>query len=192
MTLHTALESSVKWGLLSRNPANAVSPPKYQRHEWQTLSEEDIGTLLETAKNKPYYALFYTALFTGMRRSELLALRWQDVDFILGRIYVSRALHQLKDGSYTFTQPKSARSRRTIALPPSAIMTLREHQEKQILERAILGTTLTDDDLIFSTIEGKPLRPDTVTHAWIKLVRHTGLYGIRLHDSQAQPRLTNA
>ncbi len=82
------------------------------------------------AKDTPYYALFYTVLFTGMRRSELLALPWQDVDFLLGQIYVSRSLHQLRDGSFVFRQPKTAKGRRTLALPPSAILVLNEHREK--------------------------------------------------------------
>ena len=91
--------------------------------EMQTWDEYDITHFLEAAKDSPYYALFYTALYTGMRRSELLGLKWSDVDFILSQIYINRSLHHLKDGSYVFTQPKSARSRRTIALPPSAILT---------------------------------------------------------------------
>jgi integrase len=139
---------------------------------------------IEAAKDSPYYALFYTALFTGMRRSELLALRWQDIDFIFSQIYVSRSLHHLKDGSFVFTEPKSAGSRRTIALPPSAILTLKEHEERQTLERTILGLSLKDDDLVFSTLEGKPLRPKTVTHVWTKLAAGAGVKAIRLHDAR--------
>jgi len=135
-------------------------------------------------ENSPYYVLFYTALFTGMRRSELLALRWQDVDFIFSQVYVSRSLHVLKDGKVVFKSPKTASGRRTVALPPSAILLLKEHKEKQALDRAMLGIPLKDDDLVFSHLEGKPLLPNTVTHAWIKLVRRTGLKGIRLHDAR--------
>ena len=89
MTLHNALQSAVNWGLLSRNPADAVSPPRFQRPEWHTLSEDDIHTLLEAAKPTTYYALFYLAIFIGMRRSELLALRWCDVDLLLCQLYVT-------------------------------------------------------------------------------------------------------
>ena len=63
-------------------------------------------------------------------------------------------------------------------------LVLKEHQEKQKLERTMLGTPLTDDDLVFSHLDGKPLLPNTVTHAWIKLVRRIGLKGIRLHDAR--------
>ncbi|GAI96442.1 unnamed protein product, partial [marine sediment metagenome] len=118
--IHIALQTAVKWGSVSRNVADAVEPPKFKRSQMQTWNEHEVNQFLEAAKDSQYYALFYTALFTGMRRSELLALRWQDIDFIYSQIYVSRSLHHLKDGSYVFTQPKSERSRRTIALPPSA------------------------------------------------------------------------
>jgi len=182
--LHKALETALEWGLLLRNPADAVSPPRVQRPEMQTWDEDDIAHFFEAAKDTPYYALFYVALFTGMRRSELLALRWQDIDFILSQVYVSRSLHVLKGGKVVFRSPKTAKGRRTVALPPSAILTLRDHHEKQKLERVMLGIPLTDDDLVFGHFDGKPLLPNTVTHAWIKLVRYTDLKPIRLHDAR--------
>jgi len=174
----------VEWRLLLSNPADAVSPPRVQRPEMQTWTEDDITCFLKTSKNTPYYALFYTALFTGMRRSELLALRWEDVDFIMSQVYVNRSLHVLKGGKVVFRQPKTIKGRRTVALPPSVILLLKEHHEKQSLDRAILGITLKDDDLVFCDFNGNPLLPNTVTHAWIKLVRRTGLKNIRLHDAR--------
>jgi len=182
--LHKALQTAVEWGLLSRNVADAVRPPRVQRREMHIWDEDDITRFLEAAKGTPYHALFYLALFTGMRRSELLALRWQDVDFILSRVCVSRSLHRLRGGSIVFRSPKTAKGRRTVALPPSAILLLKEHWEKQKLERAMVGEPLTDDDLVFSHLDCKPLLPDSVTHAWVKLVRRVGLRGIRLHDAR--------
>jgi integrase len=179
-----ALQTAVKWGLVSRNVADAVDPPRFRRIEMQTWDEEEVNQFLEGAKESPYYSLFYTALFTGMRRSEILALRWQDIDFIYSQIYVNRSLHQLKDGSFIFTQPKSAKSSRTIALTPSTILMLREYQEKQELEREMLGTSLADGDLVFSNVEGKPLRPNTITRAWTTLAAKCGLKVIRLHDAR--------
>ena len=119
-----------------------------------------------------------------MRRSELLALRWCDVDLILCQVYVTRTLHHLRNGVTIFRAPKTAKGRRMIVLTPSAALTLREHREKQEVIRAILGTPLEDSDLLFCQPDGKPLLPDTVTHAWIKLARRTGLQGIRLHDAR--------
>jgi integrase len=184
VTLHNALEKAVKWGLLSRNPADAVNSPRCHRPEWNILNEDDIHTVLEAAKKTPYYALFYVAIFTGMRRSEILALRWSDIDLLLCQVYVTRTLHHLRGGSIVFRAPKTAKGRRMISLSPSASLVLREHKEKHKLDQAMLGISPKDDDLVFSDLNGKPLLPNTVTHAWIKLVRRIGLQGIRLHDAR--------
>lgn len=147
----------------------------------QTWNETETTIFLEAAKHTPYYALYYLALFTGMRRSELLALRWQDVDFILSQVYVNRTLHHLMDGSYVFTQPKSEKSRRAIALSPSVTLMLKRHREQQECQRALIGVPLTDDDLVFSTLEGKAMRPNTVSRPWTILAARCGLKVISFH-----------
>lgn len=182
--LHKALQTALEWGLLARNPADAVRPPRAQGIEMQTYDEDDMVTFLKAARQTPYFALFHTALFTGMRRSEFLALRWCDLDLLLCRAYVTRTLHVLKGGRVVIRPPKSAKGKRMIDLTPENASVLREYREKQRLERAMLGKPLADDDLVFSDLEGKPLLPNTVTHAWIKLLRRTGLKPIRLHDAR--------
>jgi integrase len=182
--LHKALQTAVEWGLLSRNTADALSPPRVQHPEMRIWGEDEITRFLRTAENTPYYVLFYLALFTGMRRCELLALRWQDVDLIMNQVYVNHGLHILRGGKVIFRSPKTAKGRRTIALPPSAVILLKEYQGKQGLERKMFGIPLRDEDLVFSRPDGKPLLPNTVTHAWIKLVRQSGLKSIRLHDAR--------
>ena len=182
VTLHAACKSAVRWGLLSRNPADTVDPPRHEQHEMHILDEPQVKALLEAARSTPYYALFYLALYTGMRRSELLALRWCDIDLILGEVSVARSLHRLKDGRIVFGSPKTAKGRRMIALPPTASVVLRNHREQQKAIFAILGRPLEESDLVFCQTDGHPTLPDTVTHAWIKLVRRVGLEHIRLHD----------
>jgi integrase len=183
--LHTARQHAVKMGILIRNPVDAVTIPRAQRHDMRTMSESDIHIFLEMARPTQYYALFYVLLFTGIRRSELLALRWQDVDLLLLQISVNRSLHQLRGGKIIFRQPKTEKSRRLIALTPSTATILREHYDYQNKQRESLGyPTLTDNDLVFCQYDGKPLIPNTVTHNWIKLVRRSGLNGIRLHDAR--------
>ncbi len=149
------------------------------------MDEDDIHTLLEVARSTPYYPVFYLALFTGMRRSELLALRWCDVDLLIWARYRSVeacTIYTIK--SLIFRAPKTTKGRRTIALPPSAILVLKEHREKQAQIRLILGTRLEDSDLVFSQHDGRSLLPDTVSHAWTKLAHRSGLQGIRLHDAR--------
>ena len=182
VVLHKALETAMKWGLVVRNVADGVDVPRSRRKDMQTWSEFEVRHFLEVAKDSPYYALFHTALYTGMRRGELLALRWRDVG--VQEIHVNRTLHQLRDGSYVFTEPKSAKSRRTIDLSPSSILTLAEHRERQEGVRTVMGIPQTQDDFVFSTLEGKPLRPNTVSRAWTMLAARAGLRAIRLHDAR--------
>jgi integrase len=182
--IHIALQTGVKWGLIDRNPADAVVPPKMLRHEMKTWDEPEIRQFLEAAKDSPHHALFYTALFTGMRRSELLGLKWSDVDLVLGQISVSHGLHHLDNGEYVFTEPKSAKSRRTIALTPSNALLLRAHQEKQKLDRALSGLAWSNDDLVFGTLEGKPRFPDTISRAWEATAARASLKVIRFHDAR--------
>lgn len=182
--IHKVLETALKWGLVSRNVADGLDLPPIRRTQMQTWDEEEVTRFLLTAKESPYYVLFHTALFTGMRRSELLGLSWQNVDLLFSQVSVTRSLHQLKDGNYVFTEPKSAKSRRTIALSPSVILLLKEHKEKQEFERLTLGKPLVDANLVFSTLEGEPLRPNTITRAWVTLAARAGVKAIRLHDAR--------
>lgn len=175
--IHKALQTALEWGILSRNVADAVRPPKAKDIEMQTWDEFEVSRFLEIAQASPYFALFHTALYTGMRRSELLGLQWQDLDFLFSQVSVNRSLHHLKDGSYVFTQPKSAKSRRNIALSPSAILVLREHREKQ-------DTRTDNQSLVFCQPDGKPLRPNTVTRTWQTIATRAGLKNIRLHDAR--------
>ena len=124
-----------------------------------------------------------------MRRSELLALRWSDIDLELCQIYVNRSMQYIrgddKKNRIIFREPKTAKSRRLIALSPSTVIALREHRAKDTDLRQSLGYyPPSDDDLVFSHYDGSPLLPSSVTHAWIKLVRRCGLHGIRLHDAR--------
>jgi len=183
-TLHRSLHIAVKLGLLIRNPAGAVDPPKAQQREMRTMSESDIHIFLEYARSTRYYILFYLVLFTGLRRSEVLALKWSKVDLILCQLYVTLGLHQLQDGSLEFRQPKTAKGRRLVSLPPSAVLLLKEHRLQQEIERKNVGLELSEDDLVFSQEDGKPLLPNSVSHAWSKIANRAGLKGIRLHDAR--------
>lgn len=176
--LHAVLATAVKHGLLVRNVADAVDPPRFPRPEMHVMNEVELISVLEVARPTSYYALFYTLLFTGMRRSEALALRWGDADLLAAQISINRSMHQLATGEIIFRQPKTAGSRRMVSLPPSACLVLRQHRDN---EEALKGA-LKDDDLIFAHIDGSPLLPSSVTHSWMKLVRRCGLPGIRLHD----------
>ena len=93
-------------------------------------------------------------------------------------------MHHLKTGEIIFRQPKSAKGNRTVALSPSTIEMLREYRERQEAEAVLLGKSMTDNDLVFCHPDGSPLLPGTITHAWDKAVRRSGLKVIRLHDAR--------
>ena len=120
----------------------------------QVWNEREIESFLEAAKATPYYALFYTALFTGMRRSEMLALRWLDVDLNTGHATINRTLHQLNDLSYVFRAPKTAKGKRMVALSPSTIQVLKSHKEKRWLDCAMIGREFSDEELVFCQLDG--------------------------------------
>jgi len=129
--IHRALKMALRLGLINRNPADAVVPPRPQRLEMHTMTENEISAFLEAARKTPYYVLFHMALFTGMRRSELLALRWGDVDLLLCQVHINRSLHRLRTGDIVFRPPKTNRARRMVSLPPSSACLLQEHKDRQ-------------------------------------------------------------
>lgn len=182
--LHKSLSNAVKTGILVHNPCDAVDQPKVERHEIKIMAEDDIIRFLNEAKKVEYYALFHTYLYTGTRRSELLAVRWSDVDLSGMTMSINRSM-RFMNNKITFNTPKTASSRRQIALSPSTCAALRFHREKQDKLRQSLNYPVSsDNDLVFCQYDGKPLLPDSVTHAWIKLTRRCGLDGVRLHDAR--------
>lgn len=103
------------------------------------------------------------------------------MDFPLAELSVNRSLHHLKDGRTIIKPPKTDKARRRIALPPSASIVLEEHRQQQAMVRSIQGKGLADSDLVFSQPDGRHLLPDSISHAWSKLVPALGLK-VRLHD----------
>jgi integrase len=183
--IHKALKAAVKTGLLAANPADNVTQVKPERHEIKTLQEKEVNVFLAAAKKTSYYPLFFTYLYTGFRRSELLCVRWCDVDLLGMTLSINRSMEYIH-GVVTFKAPKTKASRRLIALTPKNCIVLRELRDARDKTRQELDLPLTtDNDLVFChEDDGTPMLPDTVTHAWIKLVRRNGYYGVRLHDAR--------
>jgi integrase len=156
--LSSALKQAVKWLMLAQNPASLVDVPKTTRREMQALSPEEAKRFLAESSKDRWSALFALALSTGMRPEEYLGLQWKDVDLEKGISTVQRALvWNRKGGGWTFTQPKTARSRRNIPLPISVVRALVAHRRKQAEERLKAGAEYQNNDLVFATIDGTPL-----------------------------------
>ena len=119
-----------------------------------------------------------------MRRGELLGLRWCDVDLNLAILSVVQTLQRLHGGKYIVKEPKNAKSRRSVALPPSLAIVLRNHREDQVAQKGALDIPTSDTDLVFAHADGAPLDPSTVSHTFLKAVKKAGLSGFHLHSSR--------
>src|SRR5260221_1133696 len=148
-TLHRALAQAVRLGLLMRNVTDLVDAPRMAETELHPLSREEARVLLDVASGERLEALYVVALATGMRQSELLGLRWADVDLDVLPTAVVRVQFQLKreGGRLVFKAPKTRRSRRQIAIAGPAVAALRRHRTLQAEQRFLLGPMWQDFDL---------------------------------------------
>ncbi|MBE9512856.1 MAG: site-specific integrase [Chloroflexi bacterium] len=179
--LSEALSHAVRMGLVGRNVAEVVDPPRVEHKNLSILSPENVPRFLEAAQDTPHYVLFYTALYTGMRLGELLGLRWCDVDLDLASLSVVQSLYKCR-GVCKIIQPKSSHSRRQIAMSPSLALLLRKHKTNQQAQRILLGKVLGDSDLVFTYVDGKALDPKVISHNCAKILKRAGLPHIRFHD----------
>ena len=176
--LYEALKHATRQGLVARNVADSVTPPRPDYVEMKTLDTEGLSRLLNKAGESSYFTVIYTAAYTGMRRSELLGLKWGRVDVDLGVIEVVESLHQLKTGEIVFQPPKSQKGLRRIALSPSLSIVLREYKEKQKAMRRQIGLPAPGpDDLVFSRPDGSPIPPDTISSTFCKIAHKIGFAG---------------
>ena len=180
--LSKALDDAIIMGLLAVNPCKGVRPPRPARHDIPAIGPDELLMLMAAIKSSSYYLYYHTLLLTGLRRSELLALKWRDIDLGLASIYVSHSLQKLDDGKVVIKEPKTASSRRLVDLSSSLALLLGEYREAQKLQRVILGQGLRDDDFVFCHDDGSPLNPSTVTHSFSRVAVSAGMPQLRLHD----------
>jgi len=181
--LRRALGEAQRLGLVQRNVATLVKAPRPARHDMHTLTPEEARRLLAVAADDRLEALYVLALTTGMRRGELLALHWADVDLEDGYVQVRYTLQHLKDGAYTFASPKTERSRRKVVLTSAAAAALRRRRTTQGEERAAAGLAWRDEDLVFTNVLGGPLRANHVLQRqFTPLLKRARLPLIRFHD----------
>ena len=180
--LHRALGQAVKWGILARNPADAVDPPRHRYKEMKALSPEEAVRFLEAAKEDRLFGLYVLAVSRGLRQGELLGLKWSDIHFTEGTVQIRRTLAWV-DGGFQFLDPKTPKSRRTVVLPAIALSALKKHRAAQAAERLILGEAWADPELVFTTTIGTPLGKSVLIRRSFKpILRKTELPDIRFHD----------
>ena len=183
--LSSAFKQAVKWGLLPKNPAAFVDLPKRERKEMNALSPEEAARFIAAAADNARGLVFNLALATGMRPEEYLALQWKDVDLERALLTVQRTIswHRTGGGWY-FGEPKTARSRRRIPLPPSIVSRLREHRREQSETQSKAGPAWQDLDLVFTTSDGGPLLDRNLSRRNFKdVLQRAGLpKSLRLYD----------
>ena len=180
-TLRTALKQATRWGLISRNPADAVDGPKVERFEIRPFTPEEARLFLDSILGDRLEALNSVALTMGLRQGEALGLRWQDVDLDLGYIRVNKQLQRI-DGRFQLVEPKTPRSRRALALPSSIAAGLLRHRQRQAAERRNTTSQWETSDLVFTTEQGRPIDGTVVSHDFHRKLTKAGLPQRRFHD----------
>ncbi len=179
--LSQALKYAVRQGYLVRNPCELVDAPSWKGKAMRTLTPSEVEALFDVAKDSYCYPVYYTAVSSGLRQAELLGLRWRDLDLDLLSICVSQTLLKRR-GVCRFTEPKTAHSRRRVAMTPKLALFLREYRtEREAIYRE-LGKELTLDSLVFAYVDGRPLDPSILSHEFARIARRAGLNDTRFHD----------
>jgi len=180
--LHTALKQAVRWNLIARNPVDGAEAPRPRRPELHTLSPDEVRQLLAFVEGTPRFALYALAVTTGLRRGELLGLRWDDIDLDRGRVTVRRTLQQVAGKGQVPLEPKTPRSRRTVALSMLTVEALRHHQEIQAEASRQAGSAWQDTGAVFATSIGTPFEGGVVSRTFQSDLSAAGLPRVRFHD----------
>lgn len=179
--LREALQQAVRWQLLARNPADSVEPPRPIRREMAVLTEGQTVELLKSLEATRLYVPVLLAVTTGLRRGEILALKWEDLDFDRATLTVRRSLERTNHGVH-LKEPKTRKGRRVVALPQMTIHALRRHKAEQAKERLALGPAYRDSGFVCARICGTPMDPSELTAGFAAHIREQDLPTIRFHD----------
>jgi integrase len=172
VVLHKALADAVRLGLLDHNVVSAVSPPRVPRPEPSVWTVDQLRDFLIVASAHRLSAAFVLLATTGMRRSEVLGLRWSDIDFDDPSLSIVRTLTVVA-GRPVVTSPKTIASRRLVYLDTRTIEALRAHRD---------ASTVSRDAYVFRSIDGQPVNPASFSNTFDRIVARSGLPRIRLHD----------
>lgn len=155
--LNNAFSQAVKWRMLASNPCSGAELPRARQKEALALSVEEVTQFVKALRGTRHEVLFLVALTTGMRPSEYLALQWKDIDFDGARIQVRRSLDWQYKGEWKFSEPKTARSRRSVPIPAEVMDRLHQHRKAQAEQRLKAGPVWSVHSLVFCDRRGEPL-----------------------------------
>ncbi len=177
--LRSAIRQAIRWRLLAQDPTDGAQLPRLRRREMRVLGAEQSRAFLSAALKTHYGPVFAIALTTGMRPSEYLALKWQDIDWVRGTVSVVRTLEKVS-GGWRFAETKRARSRRIIKFQDWVLETLKNLQARTIRRS---GCSRPDNpELVFTSPAGRPIYSDKLAKRFKAILGHNGLPMIRLYD----------
>jgi len=192
--LHGALARAEQHQLIARNVSSLTGLPHEARRAMQTLTLDQVAaTLLPTIAQDRLFAVIFLAFGTGLRRGELLALRWKDLDMQAGILQVRQTLVRVTNHQATpaqgrtqllFQEPKTAQARRTIPIPGQCLTALKQHRVRQAEEKLLLGHAYHDGGLVFCQADGQPIDPRNFLRSFDRLIAQEGLPPIRFHDAR--------
>ncbi|MBM3225492.1 MAG: site-specific integrase [Candidatus Tectomicrobia bacterium] len=192
--LHSALAQAEKNQVVARNVATLVTPPRKTRQEMHTLTSPQIANhFLPAIAADRLFAAVFLLFGTGLRRGELLGLRWKDADVTAGVLHIRQTLVRVKNHDATadtaksrliFEEPKTASSRRTVPIPAECLTALKHHKARQAEEKLLLGPAYEDHGLIFCRPNGHPIEPSKFSTHFQTLLQQASVPAIRLHDAR--------
>ena len=178
--LKKALGQAVKWRLLPGNPLDAVDPPRVERTTMRTYDMAQTAEALALARPTRLYVPVLLALLCGLRRGEITALRWRNVDLDAGQLAIVESTEQTSKAT-RLKETKTGRAR-TVALPSLVVEELRRHRIEQARELLRIGIRHDGESFVYAREDGQPMQPRSLTHAWDQFRARTTLPRIRFHD----------
>jgi integrase len=179
---HRMLGHAQQWGVVASNAAAVVDAPRVKPREIEVLTPKQVQTVLEKLRGRPLHTIASVLSATGLRRGELLALRWQDIDLDGSALRVCEALEETKRGGRIFKAPKTKHGKRIVTLPPSTVALLRDLRRAQQEQYLMRGKgKLPADALVFPDWDGSARSPHTLTQQWRKAMKAARLK-ITLHS----------
>jgi integrase len=184
--LGIALNRAEKWEIPgARNVVRLTDPPRVEARELKFFQAVEARRFLQAAIGDRLQIVYVLALFCGLRRGEILALRWRDVDLDKRELHISQTLHEGKGGEFRLGEPKSKSARRSVAMAATVTSALRAHHLRQVRERLAAGAaldSLTDGHLLVTSMSGKALSKSTLRGNFRRILRKAGLPLLRIHD----------
>ena len=183
-TLHRALKDAVRWNKIPGSPADAADPPRAAGggdHEMKVWSLAELRTFLAAERESRLYPLWLTLATTGMRRGEVLGLRWEDVD-LEAEEHLHPQTRVMTGYQPLLSTPKTRRGKRLVALDPATTAALKENRRRQKEERLAAGSPWKESGFVFTQEDGEPYHPERVSKLFVQAAKKAGLPRIRLHD----------